>query len=1041
MKLTAIQRTFLVDQLGVKARPKKTLHIRSSSEKKDDAISEVFEDYLRREAKVLLSLTALERIAGTEKQVAALEHEVSEIQARARKAGYEDAPAVFKQAYKDLEDVKLRAARAAEIGAANPRFPALRQEVELALQKIAAHPQREHVETRTEEARGLLRTAVAENENKRYPQALSQIDSAKKACAEALDWAGQFNTYRVARTPAQVILLAMEDDFSDADWNAFKASLDQAEQDADVDTRKYAQATAAVKAVLEEMSEYLEEWTQDEIQIEIDKVEALPLAAFVDAEHQELLRMHGAVAQRVAAHDFAAIPALKDMALVVSTRAVDMATRRLAYDGKRQSAVDAVARLRPNTAMAGQVKAFDTVLKDQAAPLATAQRKRFEEAIALCEKVQKDCEALVGAAAVSQKFLDDRKRLTEGLSALRKLPAAAQMGEVLGALDGLLSEAGKRAAGETPDWPAGQEWLARLDSGLTAARTLAADLKDAMAARQAAQSAATPGDVAKAVESLRAEALKLEAEPCKALLAEEVKTIRLACEQALAKAAPGTDGKGADLEHARKALAQAAGLAAAGQGIRARQLDFDAALAQSRQRQKVLVERAKTGSFQALASQAAKLQPLLDGAVESAGTRAYATALSAVAQADEAVRAAEQAAEAIAAYDLRATPLGQRSATQKSAGDKVQDAEKLLATAKTALAELRFADARKALDQAEAKLEALKIARLAKANPADGDIARSAESLLQLDGGEKMLDDFVSTLTGRASFDLIVKLAEKRFGILLSSNDGKQTLSAKAIWAALASVPASHGTRSPSLKSVVHSNPDKGVSGAYGWTRKQATMEGRPDTGTEDYDASARQKALGLPLDYDTSQDPYAPKDPRPAELFNMTMLHEIGHAVDDRLAFMAGRAGQADFGGWVEYTDLGLIADAVAAAKKYDRGYVLQRLNGATPDAVAMPDGHPGGQAKWDSARQEVDNWYELAKNGDIWYDYAKSKRAAVAGVVYQEAYDNNWVSYLLDERRKGITGYQWRAPGEWFAELYMSWHGGKLKDNHPFAGWLKAL
>ena len=49
--------------------------------------------------------------------------------------------------------------------------------------------------------------------------------------------------------------------------------------------------------------------------------------------------------------------------------------------------------------------------------------------------------------------------------------------------------------------------------------------------------------------------------------------------------------------------------------------------------------------------------------------------------------------------------------------------------------------------------------------------------------------------------------------------------------------------------------------------------------------------------------------------------------------------------------------------------------------------------------------------------------------------------MSYDLGERGKGITGYQFRAPGEWFAEIYAAYHSGKLKDGHPAAGWLKDL
>jgi hypothetical protein len=46
--------------------------------------------------------------------------------------------------------------------------------------------------------------------------------------------------------------------------------------------------------------------------------------------------------------------------------------------------------------------------------------------------------------------------------------------------------------------------------------------------------------------------------------------------------------------------------------------------------------------------------------------------------------------------------------------------------------------------------------------------------------------------------------------------------------------------------------------------------------------------------------------------------------------------------------------------------------------------------------------------------------------------------VSYLASARKGGITGYQFRAPAEWFAELYASFHMDKLKPTHPARNWL---
>ena len=59
----------------------------------------------------------------------------------------------------------------------------------------------------------------------------------------------------------------------------------------------------------------------------------------------------------------------------------------------------------------------------------------------------------------------------------------------------------------------------------------------------------------------------------------------------------------------------------------------------------------------------------------------------------------------------------------------------------------------------------------------------------------------------------------------------------------------------------------------------------------------------------------------------------------------------------------------------------------------------------------------------------------AAVGGRVYHQAYSNKWVSYLFSARAKGVSQYQFRAPGEWFSEVYAVYQMGLMPENHPDA------
>jgi len=74
-------------------------------------------------------------------------------------------------------------------------------------------------------------------------------------------------------------------------------------------------------------------------------------------------------------------------------------------------------------------------------------------------------------------------------------------------------------------------------------------------------------------------------------------------------------------------------------------------------------------------------------------------------------------------------------------------------------------------------------------------------------------------------------------------------------------------------------------------------------------------------------------------------------------------------------------------------------------------------------------------------WSTQSLAEKATMGPRIYQEAYPNAWVSYLADARKRGITGYQFRAPGEWFAELYAAWKVGKLKPSNPAVAWLSKL
>jgi hypothetical protein len=109
----------------------------------------------------------------------------------------------------------------------------------------------------------------------------------------------------------------------------------------------------------------------------------------------------------------------------------------------------------------------------------------------------------------------------------------------------------------------------------------------------------------------------------------------------------------------------------------------------------------------------------------------------------------------------------------------------------------------------------------------------------------------------------------------------------------------------------------------------------------------------------------------------------------------------------------------------------------GAIKDRTATPD--------WKALEKHAAvNWCKntclKGEDSGLWDDgESGAKKYAVGNRVYQQSYSNSWWSYDVGARSKRLTNYQFRAPGEWFAESYAAYFMGKLAKDHPVAAWLR--
>jgi len=155
-------------------------------------------------------------------------------------------------------------------------------------------------------------------------------------------------------------------------------------------------------------------------------------------------------------------------------------------------------------------------------------------------------------------------------------------------------------------------------------------------------------------------------------------------------------------------------------------------------------------------------------------------------------------------------------------------------------------------------------------------------------------------------------------------------------------------------------------------------------------------------------------------------------------------REGSAEFGGWRTHAgDVDSIAQAVAEFCRYDKTpeqtkYVLDLILRKSPEPPEPP---PGEEVVWQTGLNAVNDWHAIAAAQNVWWRQGDCNKITIKGRIYHEAYHQTWVSYLASARKSGITGYQFRAPAEWFAELYATFHMDKLKPSHPATKWLSRL
>jgi len=277
------------------------------------------------------------------------------------------------------------------------------------------------------------------------------------------------------------------------------------------------------------------------------------------------------------------------------------------------------------------------------------------------------------------------------------------------------------------------------------------------------------------------------------------------------------------------------------------------------------------------------------------------------------------------------------------------------------------------------------------------------------------IDAMGATTTDPAKQALCRAALESRFKLEFEMPEGMNCKNLPVIYAMFKKVPASHVGHDKLKKLEYETDPNSGSS-YYGSSKIVLNKIG---SGTNMYDMVSQ------------GDTPSTEK----VNYFKATTLHEIGHAVDDKNKVM--KMDDDAFGGWRKVT----IPDVATALYEKDFKGFVGTGKGKKEDAMELITAllqkgvcadPPSATGKLGSLHGE---WATI-KSGAGWANCLKVRNPTgndqpwqtpvecTDGYAYHEAYAGTWYRYKHSERKKGISEYQWRAPGEWFSELYAYHH-----------------
>jgi len=284
----------------------------------------------------------------------------------------------------------------------------------------------------------------------------------------------------------------------------------------------------------------------------------------------------------------------------------------------------------------------------------------------------------------------------------------------------------------------------------------------------------------------------------------------------------------------------------------------------------------------------------------------------------------------------------------------------------------------------------------------------------------KGITDWLDERVKDASMSELVDLFDRRFDIQVGPRNGMnfdETV-LRQLWPVLGQLPASAVANNPSVHQLLPLDNQSSYSeGGHsptsndiylGWSQTSfatQTLEDVPNINA-----------------HDSLEDINA---------LNHALRHEIGHAVDDSRNIMQSNRGSATLGGWESFSSDAELAAAMVRddLKKVKSPELAKALSSGEQAQVRELGGNE---------MDNVANTLDPASRS-----WSGEPTTTVGDHVYRKG-SEGWQRYDADARDRKVSNYQFKSPGEWFAEAYAAYFaldtpGAGLSMDSAAATWIQ--